>query len=121
MNIESSTIKENQKNYKVQEEDLSIDVSKEAVEEVLTRVPGVEKEEVIFLIATVENSRLIEAKSESARNHKMEVSTIVKGLVNLLQEYEPQNLIEILEQIKYYEIERVFNSVKAAEELQEVL
>ena len=119
MNIETSTIKENQKNYKVQEEDLSIDVSKEAVEEVLVRVPGVEKEEVIFLIATVENSRLIEAKA--ARNHKMEVSTVVKGLVNLLQEYEPQNLLEILEQIKYYEIERVFNSVKAAEELQEVL
>ena len=43
MNIETSTIKENQKNYKVQEEDLSIDVSKEAVEEVLARVPGVEK------------------------------------------------------------------------------
>ena len=119
MNIETSTIKENQKNYKVQEEDLSIDVSKEAVEEVLVRVPGVEKEEVIFLIATVENSRLIEA--EAAQNHKMEISTVVKGLVNLLQEYEPQNLIEILEQIKYYEIERVFNSVKAAEELQEVL
>ena len=119
MNIETSTIKEKEKFYDVQEDDISIKVGKAAVEELVTRVPGVEKVEIIFLMATIENSRLIATKT--SRNNKMEESTIVKGLINLLQEYEPENLIEILEQIKYYEIERVFSSVKAAEELQELI
>ena len=120
MSIEP-TIKETEKKFRVNVNDIEIYANKTTAEEVYNRVPGVELTEVIFLLAAIENGRRISTHDNKKKYWKMEESTLVNGLVNLLQYYEPSNLIDCLEELKYYEIEKVFNSPFVAQELQELL
>ena len=120
MNIETSQIEEKRIKYVVTEEDIKIEVSKELVEKIASRVPNVDVDEVIMLIATIEKSRIL-VIAKPHRTTKIKEEKIEAGLIKLLQEYAAENLAELLEEMKYYEIQEVFEYGNPSEILQELL
>ena len=120
MNIETSIIKENGTTITVIDTyaNMKMYVPKENVQRILDKIPNADPKKIALILATIEKSRI-------AMNPEREVTVasgvykgmprvkehdLCEGLICLLREYDAENLSEIFEDLKYFEICNVLKS-----------
>ena len=103
---------------------LGIDIGTDLVDEITSRVPDVEENEVAALLYTIEKGRIYEVISDKEHTQKympIPEGILLEGLVILLQQYTIENLIGIFEELKYFQIQEVLNSANPINTLYNVM
>lgn len=105
----------------VEDEERSETMVKANVIDSMTSMSDVTDEQAAILLATIENARVTSNDDCSTISYEeMDDDDICKGLIKLLDVYEVDEVIELLEDMKYFEIRETLESVDPVAAVREI-
>lgn len=123
MNIETSRITKYSDIYKVEDiEDIDVTVNASVVEKIGRKIPKLEDDEIVVLLATIEKSRLLASTSRYICR-KISEDDLVEVSVQILlySRMDINKLCDVLEDLKYYEIVELYRSLNPVDKIREYM
>ena len=114
MNMETCTIREHMASFTLVDIDgTRINVPISDIDRITRFLPysDVDPEQIALVFGTIEKIRIDSSPTfEKKKLSRINKDVLCRGICNLLLDYSPAILCDILEELKYHEIEKVINS-----------